>query len=79
MMLGTTTCDDHGKFTITWGEGDMWMGRTGEFKVTETKCCGDFDNETYRGVYICYNCIKNVQTRNIFLSQYDKSTEARTK
>jgi hypothetical protein len=24
----------------------------------EKKCCGDFDNETSLGVYICYDCIE---------------------
>jgi hypothetical protein len=45
---------------------------------SKTKCCGDFDNESSRGFYICYGCIKNEQTKKNFLSQYDKSTQART-
>jgi hypothetical protein len=31
-----------------------WAGRiTGALKTSETKCCGDFDNQASLGVYIC--------------------------
>jgi hypothetical protein len=48
------------------------------YKKSKIKSCGDFDNKTSLGVYICYDCIKEEKTRKNFLSQYDKLTEART-
>ncbi len=35
------------------------------------KCCGDFDNDTSRGVYICWSCIWYDHIRKAFLSKYD--------
>jgi hypothetical protein len=43
------------------------------YKESETKRCGNFDNEISLGIYICYDCIKDERSRNTFLSQYNKS------
>ncbi len=38
------------------------------YNKNDAKRCGDFDNDTSLGVYICYICIKNQKKRQNFLS-----------
>ncbi len=41
-------------------------------KKSETKSCGDFDDNSSTGVYICEGCITNIHRIYAFLQNYDK-------
>jgi hypothetical protein len=38
----------------------------------DAKCCGDLDNNASFEVYICFECVNNLQKRKDFLKKYDE-------
>jgi hypothetical protein len=51
---------------------DAGMKRFITYYKKDAKRCGDFDNSASTDVYICLNCIDNLQKRQDFLDKYDE-------
>jgi hypothetical protein len=78
--LATGACTAAYTYTTTEGAaaiGALWGGILGAglalagYKKNDAKSCGDIDDNSSLGFYICQDCIDNKEKRQNFLGQYD--------